>query len=239
MGVTAIDRHNYPSTYIMDSFDIDNNLSCVDTNLSCADQEMKNKMIGGLTKTPCARVREVIKRRTTPAGTKKTRVAALEMSFNVGAIKQCNLVKGTKVDIYYDRYNKIWNRPVLIIKKGGTQRVLSGPIIPYFMSVSITAAVKEFDIPVPLRRRLEILDYCDGEIYIDITDAGGEEIREEKKRERLNARLTYTNGKGSSRAFKVTRQLKDRVKAASINQDKPMNQIIVAALERYLDEEGL
>jgi len=196
-------------------------------------------MVGGFTKNPYVRVREVTRRRTTPAGTKVMRIAALEMSFNVGAIKQCKLVKGTRVDIYYDRYNEIWERPILIIKKGGTQRVLSGPTTPYFMSVSITAAVREWGIPIPLRRHLEILDYCDGEIYIDITDAGGEEIREEKKRERLNARLTYTNGKGSSRAFKVTRQLKDRVKAASINQDKPMNQIIVAALERYLDEEGL
>ena len=199
----------------------------------------RQKMIGEYTKDPYVRVREVIRRRTTPAGTKKMRVAALELSFNVGAIKQCELVKGSKVDLYYDRYNEIWERPVLIIKKGGTQRILSGPIIPYFMSVSITAAVKEWSILVPLNRHLEILDYCDGEIYIDITDAGGEEIREAKKRERLTARLTYTNGKGSSRAFKVTQRLKDRVKAAAVLQDRPMNQIIVAALERYLDEEGM
>lgn len=200
---------------------------------------MKKKMVGGLTKAPCVRIREVTRRRTTSSGANVLRVSALELNFNVGAIKLCGLVKGTKVDIYYERHNKIWDRPVLIIKKGGTQRVLSGPIIPYYMSVSITAAIKEWDIPVPLRRKLEILDYCDGEIYIDITDVGGEEIRQEKKRALLNARLTYTNGAGSSRVFKVTQQLKDRVKAAAVSQNKPMNQIIVAALERYLDEEGL
>ncbi len=200
---------------------------------------MKQKMIGGVTKAPYVRLREVRRLRTLLSGEKTMRVAALELSFNVGAIKLCKLVKGERVDLYYDRYNMIWERPILIIKKGGTQRVLSGPIIPYCMTLSITAAIREFSIPVPLRRHLEILDYCDGEIYIDITDVGGQEIREERKRELLNARLTYTNGNRSSRVFKVTQSLKDRVKAASTSQNRPMNQLIVAALERYLDEEGL
>ena len=123
----------------------------------------------GITKPPYARIKSFNRRYRRKDGSWATKKTSIELCFNIGAIKQCGLVKGDRVDLLYERHNKTWGMPILIVRKGGTQRKLSGPLGGQWLCVAIGAAVKQWDLPLVVKRRLEILDYIDGDLFVDIT----------------------------------------------------------------------
>jgi len=196
----------------------------------------------GITKEPFVRIKSFSRRRRNKDGSWNERKASIELWFNAGAVRHCRLVKGERVDLLYNRYDEIWQRPVLIIKKGGSQRKLSGPASEIWLTVAIGAAAKQWGFPLLLKRRLDILDYIDntGEIYIDVTDVGGfkrlDNEKKRKKKEKLTETLAYAVGKGNGYVFKTTKSLRERMRIASKREDRAVNRIIIDALEIYLEE---
>lgn len=195
------------------------------------------EMMDGITKPPYARIKVFNRRYRRKDGSWADRKNSIELCFNIGAIRQCNLVKGERADLFYERYNETWKMPILIVRKDGTQRKFSGPRDGTWITLAIGAAVKQWDLPLVPKRRLEIIDYIDGDILIDITDSGRTKWLRKEERRRLVEKLSFTNSDGRSTTFKVTKILRDRIKIASRREnDRPMNQIIINALEKYLEE---
>ncbi len=201
----------------------------------------RQKMREGITKEPFVRFKSSTRRRRDKDGSWIGRRSNIELWFNVGTVRHCRLVKGERVDLLYDRYNEIWQRPILIIKKSGSQRKLSGPTSGVWLHIGIGAAVKQWGLPLLLGRRLDVLDYIHstGEIYIDISDVEGfKRLHEEKKKkkEKLTEQMAYAIGKDNGYVFKTTKTMREKMKIASKREDRPVNQIIINALEIYLEE---
>jgi len=195
------------------------------------------KMRDGITKPPYARLKIFNRRYRRKDGSWADRKNSVELCFNIGAIRQYDLIKGEKVDLLYERYNETWRMPILIVRRGGSQRKFSGPLDGTWITVAIGAAVKQWDLPLVPKRKLEIVDYVGGDIFIDITDVGRTKLLQKEERKRLTEKLSFTSGNGRSTTFKVTKTLKDKVRMASRREnDRPMNQIIINALEKYLEE---
>jgi len=190
----------------------------------------------GITRPSYVRLRSFNRQYKKKDGSWGRRNTSVDLCFNIGAIRRCHLVSGDRVDLLYERYNTEWERPILIIRKGGTQRKLTGLTKDAkWISIGVGAAVKQWDLPLVVGRPLEIIDYIDNDIFIDITDVSGIRRRERERREQLKARLTYTDN-GRSTTFRATQGLRDRIKAIAAREKIPANQIIIAALERYLEE---
>lgn len=202
------------------------------------------RMKEGITKPAYARLRSTNRRFKKKDGSWGRRNTSVDLCFNVGAMKLCNLKRGDRVDVFYVRYDEDWDRPILIVRKGGSQRRLTGTIkAANWLTIAIGCAVKQWDIPLIVGRHLDILDYIDGDIIIDITDKNAElhAVKEKKKkmersRERLTAQMGYAVGKGNGYVFKSTQSLRDMMKIASKREDRSVNRIIIEALENYLEE---
>ena len=198
----------------------------------------------GITTKPYARLRSTNRRYKKPDGSYGHRNTSVDLCFNSGAMREYSLQRGAMVDILYERYNTEWKMPILIVRKGGSQRKLTGTIHQTnYLTVGIGAAVKQFDLPLLLGKRLDIVDFIDGDLYIDITNASGalsleEEQAEKKKRKEVMKRmLSYTTGERSSgHTFRASTTLRNRVIAAAKREGKPANQLIINALEIYLEE---
>ena len=194
----------------------------------------------GITRPAYARLRSTHRRFKKKDGSWGTRNTSVDLCFNAGAIKQCGLVQGDRVDLLYERYSKDWERPILIVRNGGSQRKLSGTLTAAnWLTVAVGAAVKQWDLPLILGKRLDILDCIDGDIIIDITDKNAElKVIQEKirKSEKLTAQMAYSAGKENGYSFKSTQSLKDKMKIASKREDRAVNRIIIDALEQYLEE---
>ncbi len=104
----------------------------------------------------------------------------IRLWLSVGASIKYNLKDKERVDLIWERKNKVWDCPILIIKRGGTQRSLStmGREKSAF-SVQIKMLVKQYDIPL-LPYPLPILDYVDGEIWIDFSGKRETEVAQHK-----------------------------------------------------------
>jgi len=198
------------------------------------------KMVEGIIKPAYARLRSAQRKYKKKDGSLGYRHTSVDLCFNVGAIRLCNLKRGDRVDLFYERYNKEWERPILIVKKGGTQRRLTGTIrAANWLSIAVGTAVKQWDLPLVTGRHLDILDYIDGDILIDVTDKNADIhiIKEKrKKKERLAAQMAYAIGKDNGYVFKSTISLRNKMKIASKREDRAVNRIIIDALEKYLEE---
>ena len=103
--------------------------------------------------------------------------------FNVGASKMFNLVAGERVDLFWDKHNELWQRPVLIVRRGGKQRTMSADkrngksFGSFFLCMGML--VKQYSIPL-IRHPLSILDYIDNEIWVDFGEEMAEGTRNDK-----------------------------------------------------------
>ena len=96
----------------------------------------------------------------------------IKLIFNTSASKLCSLQPQERVDLQWIARDEIWERPILVVKKDGSQRAVSlytgglcGPKNPSY-SVAISRIVRQFNIPIhPFP--LPILDFVDGEIWVD------------------------------------------------------------------------
>ncbi len=84
-----------------------------------------------------------------------------------------------RVDLFFERHSEIWGGPVIIIKKGGTQRSVykHSKSDRGWWSISVTQLVRQFDIST-LSHRMPMLDYIEGvgEIVIDMSIKSEEEL---------------------------------------------------------------
>ena len=141
-----------------------------------------------------------------------------------------------RVDIFWDKFNKLWERPVLTIKRGGTQRSLSGTKNSKWLRVAMTQAVLELGVPI-LKGYLPILDYIDNEIWIDFSDTyisrdkgknGGKEARSE--------RLSLTQDHGTSLDLKWTPTLLEKVKVIAKEEGISRNLLVIKCVELYIEK---
>ncbi len=82
-----------------------------------------------------------------------------------------------RVDLFFERHSKTWRGPIIIIKKGGTQRSVyrHSQSDSSWWGISVTQFVRQFDIATP-SHRLKVLDYIDGELVIDLSLKTDEEL---------------------------------------------------------------
>ncbi len=104
----------------------------------------------------------------------------VRLFLSVGAAYEYGLIGKEKVDLFWEKENKVWKKPILIVKRGGTQRTLNamGGRKTAF-AVSIKMLVKQCGIPV-VPWPLPILDYVDNEIWIDFSGAIETETPQQK-----------------------------------------------------------
>ncbi len=201
---------------------------------------LRQKLKNEVTRPAYVRLSSTHRRYKKKDGSYSVRNTSVDLCLNVGVIRMCSLKQGDMVDLFYERYNKEWERPILIIKKNGTQRKLTGTIRKAnWLTIAVGMAVKQWDIPLILGRHLDVLDYVDGDIIIDITDKNAElhAAKEKiKKKERLTTVMAYAIGKGNGYVFKSTQSMKDKMKEVSRREDRAVNRIIIDALEAYLEE---
>jgi hypothetical protein len=199
-------------------------------------QKLKNEV----TKPAYARLSSAPRKYKRRDGSISVRHTSVDLCFNIGAVRMCSLAQGDMVDLYYDRYNEEWERSLLIVKKDGTQRKLTGSASKAnWLTIAIGSAVKQWELPLLLGRHLDILDYIDGDIIIDITDKNTE-VRATKekrrKREKLIARMAFSIGDERGYVFRTTQALKDMMQIAANREDRAVNKIIIELLEGYLEE---
>ncbi len=99
---------------------------------------------------------------------------------SVGAAAKFGLKDKEKVDLFWEKYNKVWKRSVLILKRGGTQRSLSSmgqAKASYFVQMKML--VKQCEIPL-IPHPLPILDYINNEIWIDFSGERETEVAQYK-----------------------------------------------------------
>lgn len=97
-------------------------------------------------------------------------VDQIKLIFNTTASKLYQFKPKDRVNLYWNRHDETWERPVLIVKKNGSQRAvslyLSGKDRNPSFSIAVSRIIRQFDIPLhPFP--LPILDFVDGEIWID------------------------------------------------------------------------
>ena len=98
------------------------------------------------------------------------KTAQIKLIFNTTASKMYQFKPKDRVNLYWNRHDETWERPVLIVKKNGSQRAvslyLSGKDRNPSFSIAVSRIIRQFDIPLhPFP--LPILDFVDGEIWID------------------------------------------------------------------------
>lgn len=98
----------------------------------------------------------------------------ITLHFSLGAIREFGLKHGERVDILWDRHNEVWEKSVMIVRRNGSQRSLTGNFghskPPSSMKLAIGTAVLQYHIPIELlTHRLPILDYVDNEIWVDFS----------------------------------------------------------------------
>jgi hypothetical protein len=158
------------------------------------------------------------------------------LRFSLGAIRSYHLKRGERVDIIWDRHSEIWDCPVMIIKRGGTQRLMSGnkgfaPATS--MKVAIGTAVNQFDIPLP-ETRLPILDYVNGEIWVDFSI--GSEPEPKQKGEVKSERLSIDFGSADRIAVRWGKEYKRVIKSIAEQEGITLNTLIIREMDRFIED---
>ena len=171
-------------------------------------------------------------------GTKGLGVRA-ELQLSSGAVREYNLRKGERVNIFWDRDNEVWNCPVLILRRGGSHRILYGntprDAKPGYLKLSIGSAINQLHIPL-LKHKLPILDYVDNEIWIDFTPKEDEKKRKravtkEVKTERFNV---YLGQEGIT--IRWGAMYKSVIEQAARIEGLSMNALILRATSQYIED---
>jgi len=161
----------------------------------------------------------------------------IDLYFSTGAVREYDLKLGERVDLFFERHSNTWNMPLLIVKRNGSQLVLSGPKDRYCLYLSITGVVKQLKIPISVKTRLEILDATSNELIIDITNYKSLIVKDKKKKDILSTRVGIDDDAGNKLTFRTRPSLKDRIKIAAKREETPMGRLITDCLERYLELE--
>ena len=226
-------------------------------------QELKR----GFTKHPYAKIILAEKKQKIMDGSIRI-YTDTRLCFNSGAVDKFGLKNGDRVGLMYDRHNDIWDMPVLIVSiisrdkapskstihaKGAPRsisRTLSGESAGRWLSTGISSAVRQWDLPIIYKRKLEILDYVDSLlIYIDVS--GESSVRDtarlslvkknKQRKELMIEKLSYTIGGGGgsgskSHVFKTTASMKAALRKVARLEGKSVNKVIINALQWYIDK---
>ena len=158
------------------------------------------------------------------------------LRFSLGAIRAYHLKKGELVDIIWDRHSDIWDCPVMIIKREGTQRRMFGnkgfaPATS--MKVAIGTAVVQFDIPLP-ETRLPILDYVDGEIWVDFSISSEPEPK--RRGEIKSEHLSIDFGSEDRAAVRWGKEYKRVIKSIAEREGITLNTLIIREMDRFIED---
>jgi len=169
---------------------------------------------------------------------------AIALTFSVGAMVAYDLKIGERYDLYWDDDNDIWKKPVLIVRKGGTQRKL----IPYAGKkegkyrqpgkLAIKQLVDQFSIPT-IKFPLPILDYIDGEIWIDFS---GEPEWDTARREYWAARYgtkkrySFSLSKFLQVDMRTNEEFITRLTKMTTRDDTTRSGLVLSLLAEYMQD---
>lgn len=164
---------------------------------------------------------------------------SIKLQFSLGAIREYKLKHGERVDIIWERYNEVWDCPVLIIKRCGTQRILYGNrgpgLSPTSMRITMGTLVLQFHIPL-LQHKLPILDYIDGEIWIDFGPEKSKQVKKIKK-EIAAERFNLYFGSVDSQTVRWGDAYKKAIAAIAKSEDVSFNALILRIIDRYIQDD--
>ena len=163
----------------------------------------------------------------------------IELQLSASVVREYNLRMGEKVNIFWDSYNEFWECPVLILRRGGSHRVLSSNralgTTPSYLKLSIALAVNQLHIPL-LKHKLPILDYVDNEIWIDFTPRIDERKKRRKEKEIKTERFCISFGQTEEMTARWGAMYKSAIKQAARKEGLSLNAMILRATNWYLED---
>ena len=164
----------------------------------------------------------------------------VELQLSSGAVREYDLHRGEKVNIFWDIYNKVWQCPILVLKRGGSHRVLysnnSRNIRSGYLKLSIASAVHQLHIPL-LTHRLPILDYVDNEIWIDFTARDDNRKKKKKEKEIKTERFSVCFGRYEETTARWGVMYKSAIEQVAKVEGLSTNALILRATSRYMEDE--
>ena len=163
----------------------------------------------------------------------------VELQLSSGTVREYDLHRGEKVNIFWDTYNKVWECPVLILKRGGSHRVLysnkSRSTRSSYLKLSIASAVHQLHIPL-LTHRLPILDYVDNEIWIDFTAREDKGKKKKREKEIKTERFAVSFGQDKEMTARWGGLYLSAIKQVARAEGLSMNALILRATNWYMED---
>jgi hypothetical protein len=165
----------------------------------------------------------------------------VHLQFSLGAIREYNLKRGERVDILWERHNEIWECPIMIIKRNGTQRTLSSNRrsgeAPSALKLSIGTAVLQFKLPL-LAHKLPIVDYIDDEIWIDFTpqESNGEQKPKRNKLKEVKSERFGIPFGTEELTVRWGKEYKSALSEIAEGEGLTLNALIMQQLDFYIED---
>lgn len=152
---------------------------------------------------------------------------------NSATVRVYGLKARERVDVLWDSFDKTWERPVLVIKRNGNERALSGTANSDWLRMAMAQPVLEFGIPM-LKNKLPILDYIDGELWIDFSDGMDDQVVTPREAKLARGSIIFTDQ--SKIDYRISYSLRDKINLVAKEEGLSANALLHKLVELYIED---